>query len=118
MKIKDLNITYMGRTCSLSDVLEYNPDNISNLELKKIGAIVYINSQVNRIDLDKKDMCFDLILEYLQFNLEKSKFLLIKIISDKKMKTVPDFVKDIFELEDDDEIYDLFVKFLKEKVIL
>ena len=54
------------------------------------------------------------ILEYLQFNMDKCNHLAIKVITDKKIKEVPDYLKDLFESNDEDEKYDLFVRFLSD----
>ena len=86
----------------------------SNKELEKIGVLVYINSIVKNIDIPKKEFCFDIILEYLQFNMNECNHLAIKVITDKKIKEVPDYLKKLFESKDDDEKYDLFVRFLSD----
>ena len=79
-----------------------------------MGALVYINSIVKNIDIPKKEFFFDAILEYLQFNMDKCNHLAIKVITDKKIKEVPDYLKDLFESNDEDEKYDLFLKFLRD----
>jgi len=113
MKISDLEVTYMGKKCTISDYIKYQK-NIKNCkELEKIGAIVYIDKIVKNIDIPKDYMCFDYILEWLQFNFDKCNFLVIKIILDKKIKEVPDNIITLFESKDEDERYDIFVDFLR-----
>ena len=113
MNIKDLEITYMGKKCTIADYVKYQKNIKECTELEKIGAIVYIDSIVKNIDIKKEYMSFDYILEWLQFNFEKCNFLAIKVIVDKKIKEVPDYITQLFESKDDDERYDLFVKFLR-----
>ena len=112
MNIKDLEITYMGKKCTIADYVKHQKNIKECTELEKIGAIVYIDSIVKNIDIKKEYMSFDYILEWLQFNFEKCNFLAIKVIVDKKIKEVPDYITQLFESKDDDERYDLFVKFL------
>jgi hypothetical protein len=112
MNIKDLEITYMGKKCTIADYVKHHKKIKECTELEKIGAIVYIDSIVKNIDIKKEYMSFDYILEWLQFNFEKCNFLAIKVIVDKKIKEVPDYITRLFESKDDDERYDLFVKFL------
>ena len=111
--INDYEITYMGKKCKIGDYVKYNKDLSKCKELEKMGALVYINSIVKNIDIPKKEFCFDAILEYLQFNMNECNHLAIKVITDKKIKELPDYLKDLFESKDDDERYDLFVKFLR-----
>jgi len=111
--INDYEITYMGKKCTIGDYVKYNKDLSKCKELEKVGALVYINSIVKNIDIDKKEFCFDVILEYLQFNMNECNHLAIKVITDKKIKEVPDYITQLFESKDDDERYDLFVKFLR-----
>jgi len=54
------------------------------------------------------------ILEYLQFNMDECSHLAIKVITDKKIKEVPDYLKQLFESKNEDEKYDLFVRFLSD----
>ena len=110
--IKDFEITYMGKKCSIGDYEKYNKDLSKCKELEKLGALVYIDSIVKNIGIPKSNMRFDSILEWLQFNIDKCNFLAIKIIIDKKIKQVPEYLKELFESKDEDEKYDLFVKFL------
>jgi hypothetical protein len=112
--INDYEITYMGKKCTIGDCVKYNKDLSKCKELEKIGALVYINSIVKNIDIPKDEFCFDGILEYLQFNMEKCNHLAIKVITDKKIKEVPNYLKNLFESNDEDEKYDLFVKFLSD----
>ena len=112
--INNYEITYMGKKCTIGDYVKYNKDLSKCKELEKIGALVYINSTVKNIDIPKKEFCFDVILEYLQFNMDKCNHLAIKVITDKKIKEVPDYLKDLFESNDEDEKYDLFVRFLSD----
>ena len=111
--INDYEITYMSKKCTIGDYVKYNKDLSKCKELEKMGALVYINSIVKNIDIPKKEFCFDAILEYLQFNMNECSHLAIKVITDKKIKELPDYLKDLFESKDDDERYDLFVKFLR-----
>jgi hypothetical protein len=110
--INDYEITYMGKKCTIADYVKYHKDLSKCKELEKIGVLVYINSIVKNIDIPKKDFCFDAILEYLQFNMRQCNHLVIKVITDKKINEVPDYLKDLFESKDEDKKYDLFVKFL------
>ena len=112
--INNFGITYMGKICTIGDYVKYNKDLSKCKELEKMGALVYIDSIVKNIDISKKELCFDLILEYLQFNMDKCNHLAIKVITDKKIKEVPDYLKDLLESNDEDEKYDLFVKFLSD----
>ena len=112
--IKDYEITYMGKKCTIGDYVKYNKDLSKCKELEKMGALVYINYIVKNIDIPKKEFCFDVILEYLQSNMEECNHLAIKVITDKKIKEVPDYLKELFESKDEDEKYDLFVKFLSD----
>ena len=111
--INDYEITYMGKKCTIGDYVKYNKDLSKCKKKKKMGALVYINSIVKNIDIPKKEFCFDVILEYLQFNMNECNHLAIKVITDKKIKEVPDYITQLFESKDDDERYDLFVKFLR-----
>ena len=104
----------MGKSCTIGDYVKYNKDLSKCKELEKMGALVYINSIVKNIDIPKKEFFFDAILEYLQFNMDKCNHLAIKVITDKKIKEVPDYLKDLFESNDEDEKYDLFLKFLRD----
>lgn len=104
----------MGKKCTIGDYVKYHKDLSKCKELEKIGALVYIHSIVKNIDIPKKEMCFDSILEYLQFNMSECNYLAIKVILDKKIKEVPEYLKDLFESQDEDEKYDLFVKFLSD----
>lgn len=104
----------MGKKCTIGDYVKYNNDLSKCKEVEKMGALIYLNSIVKNIDIPKKEFCFDAILEYLQFNFEKCNFLAIKVIADKKIKEVPDYLKQLFESKNDDERYDLFVRFLSD----
>ena len=104
----------MGKKCTIGDYVKYHKDLSKCKELEKIGVLVYINSIVKNIDIPKKEFCFDIILEYLQFNMEQCNHLAIKVITDKKIKEVPDYFKDLFESKDENEKYYLFVKFLSD----
>ena len=112
--INDYEITYMGKKCTIGDYVKYNKDLSKCKELEKIGALVYINSIVKNIDIPKNEFCFDVILQYLQFNMGECNYIAIKVINDKKIKEVPDYLKDLFESKDEDEKYYLFVKFLSD----
>lgn len=114
INIRDYEITYMGKKCTIGDYVKYNKDLSKCKELEKIGALVYIHSVIKNIDIPKKEFSFDGILEYLQFNMNECNHLAIKVINDKKIKEVPDYLKDLFESKDEDEKYDLFVKFLSD----
>ena len=117
MNIADLEITYMGKKCTIWDYVKYNKDISKCKELEKIGALVYIDKIVKNIDIPKNNFGFDYILEFLQFNIEKCNFLAIKVIVDKKIKEVPSYFKKLRETKDNDEKYDLFVKFLQDNNI-
>lgn len=110
--INDYEITYMGKQCTIGDYVKYHKDLSKCKELEKMGALIYINSVVKNIDISKKEFCSDLILEYLQFNMDECNHLAIKVINDKKIKEVPDYLKQLFESKNEDEKYDLFVRFL------
>ncbi len=114
VNINDFEITYMGKKCTIGDYVKHHKDIKKCKELNKIAPLVYIDSVVKKIDIPKKEFCFDMILEYLQFNMDKCSFLAIKVILDKKIKEVPEFLKDLFEIYDENEKYDLFVKFLNQ----
>ena len=114
INISDYEISYMGKKCTIGDYVKYHRDLSKCKELDKLGALVYINSSVKNIEISKEDYCFDRILEYLQFNMDKCNHLVIKVITDKKIRQVPNYLKDLFETKDDDERYDLFVKFLSD----
>ena len=114
ININDYEITYMGKNCTIGDYVKYHKDLSKCKELEKIGVLVYIHSIVKNIDIPKNEFCFDSILEYLQFNTKQCNHLAIKVITDKKIKEVPDYLKDLFESKDDDEKYDLFVRFLSD----
>jgi hypothetical protein len=114
IKINDYEITYMGKKCTIGDYVKYHKDLSKCKELEKTGALVYINSIVKNIDIPKKEFSFDEILEYLQFNMDECNYLAIKVITDNKIKEVPDYLKDLFESKDEDEKYDLFVRFLSD----
>jgi hypothetical protein len=113
LKLSDLEITYMGKKCSIQDYVDYKKDIRNIIDLSKIGAIVYIDKIVQNIRLSVEEMCFDGILEYLQFNIEECNFLAIKIINDLKIKELPLSIKYLFESKNEDEKYDLFVQFLR-----
>lgn len=112
ININEFEITYMGRNCTIGDYVKYHKDVSKCKELEKIGALVYIDSIVKNIDIPKKDFIFDVILEYLQFNPLECNHLAIKVITVKKIKEVPEYLKDLFESKNENEKYDLFVKFL------
>ena len=44
MNIKDLEITYMGKKCTIADYVKHQKNIKECTELEKIGAIVYIDS--------------------------------------------------------------------------
>jgi len=111
MNIKEVELSYMGKKCTIYDYVSYNKDISKCKELEKIGALVYIDSIIKRIDIE--EMCFDTILEYLQSNIEFCNHLVIKVINDFDIKEIPDFTKQLLESKDEDSKYDLFVKFLK-----
>lgn len=107
----------MGKKCTIGDYAKYHKDIKKCNDLEKIGALVYIHSIVKNIDISKKDFCFDAILEYLQFNMKECNHLAIKVIVDKKIKMVSDTFENLLSCQDNDEKYDLFVKFLMENKI-
>ena len=111
MNIQEVELSYMGKKCTIYDYINYNKDISKCKELEKIGALVYIDSIVKRIDIE--EMCFDTILEYLQSNFDECNHLAIKIINDYKITEIPDFTKELLESKSEDLKYDLFVKFLK-----
>jgi hypothetical protein len=114
IKINDFEITYMGKKCTIGDYVKYNKDLTKCKELEKVGALTYLKSIIKDIDIPKNNFNFDSILEYLQFNVDECNHLAIKVITDKKIKQVPEYLKDLFESRDEDERYDLFLKFLKD----
>ena len=113
LKLEELEITYMGKKCSIQDYIDYKKDIRNIIDLSKLGAIVYIDKIVGNIRLSVDEMCFDGILEYLQFNMDECNFLAIKVINDLKIKELPISIKQLFESKDEDEKYDLFVQFLR-----
>jgi hypothetical protein len=117
MNIADLEITYMGKKFTILDYVKYNKDISKCTELEKIGALVYIDKVVKNIDIPKKYFGFDSILAFLQENMEKCNFLAIKVINDKKIKEVPSYFKTLLESKNEDEKYELFVKFLQDNNI-
>jgi hypothetical protein len=113
LKLEELEITYMGKNCTIQDYVDYKKDIRNIIDLSKIGVIVYIDKIVKNIRLSIDEMCFDGILEYLQFNMDECNFLAIKVINDLKIKELPISIKQLFESKDEDEKYDLFVQFLR-----
>lgn len=114
INIKDFEITYMGKKCTIGDYVKYQKDLSKCKELEKVGALVYIHSVVKNINIQKGYFCFDGILEYLQSNMDECNFIAIKVITNKKIKEVPEYLKTLFESNDEDEKYDLFIKFLRD----
>lgn len=119
----------MGKSCSIEDIVLFYENENSILDLNKIGALTYINKILIEIDRyfsdlyeddeenEESTLCFDIILEYLQRNLNYCNFLLFYVILKKEVDEVPDYILTLIECNDDDIKYDLFVKFLNDNNI-
>lgn len=94
-----------------------------------MGALTYINKIVLEVERhfeslfeddeenEESSLCFDVILQYLQQNMEYCNFLLFYVIIIKEIDEVPDYNITLIESKDEDEKYDLFVKFLQDSNI-
>jgi len=112
MNIKDFEITYMGKSCTIADYIKYNKNISSCKELDKIAPIVYIKKIVDSIEVDYYTI--DRLAEILQSNMDWCNFLLIKVIQKLKLKDIPAYILDLINTENEDHKFDLFLKFIRE----
>lgn len=110
ININNFEITYMGKKCTIGDYVKYRKDISKCKDVEKIGALVYLHKAIDNISLT--GLYFDSICE--QWTMDNSNAIAIKVIAEKKIKKVPLYLKDLFDCENEDEKYDLFVKFLSD----
>ena len=110
ININDFEITYMGKKCTIGDYVKYRKDISKCKDGKKIVALVYLYKAVENISLT--GLHFDSICE--QWTMDNSNAIAIKVIAEKKIKNVPAYLKDLFDSKDEDEKYELFIKFLSD----
>ena len=111
--IKDIQITYMGRTCTIEDFIKYGKDPKKCEDLSKIGAIVYIKAQVEDIEIPRGYFNTDYLVELFNADTDCGNFLVIKIIQRLKLKEVPDFILELLAETNEDKKFDLFLKFCR-----
>jgi len=114
MNITDILITYMGKELSIADFVNYykNPSKFDKIEL--IGALVYIVSGINRIDLLNEDYdSIDDLMQVAQTNPELVNFMVLNLIYMRDLTMVPESIVTLFETDDEDEKYDLLYEFLR-----
>ena len=110
ININNFEITYMGKKCTIGDYVKYRKDISKCKDVEKIRALVYLHKAVENISLVA--LYFDLICE--QWTMDNSNAITIKVIAEKKIKNVPTYLKDLFDSKDEDEKYELFIKFLSD----
>lgn len=114
--IKDVQLTYMGRTITIQDFIKYGANPSKCKDLKKIGALVYIKTQVDNIEIPRGWFGIDYLAELFNNETDCGNFLVLKIIKRTKVVQVPDFTIELLAETDEDKKFDLFLKFCRKTV--
>ena len=105
MKTENVQITYMGITFSLKDYIDYHLEGC--FHISKLGALSRIKPIVNQLSFSSVDD----VAEILVTDLDSANFVLLKIIADKDLVEVPDYLPNVLDTSDDDMKYDGVIKF-------
>lgn len=114
--IKDIQLTYMGRTCTIQDFIKYGTNPSKCKDLEKIGALVYIKAQVDNIEIPRGYFNMDYLAQLFNEDTDCGNFIVFKIIKIAKTTQVPDFTIDLLSETDEDKKFDLFIKFCRKMV--
>ena len=110
INVNEIKFKYMNQEITLGMYFKYSKN--PKLCYSPIYSdIVYLNKSLADIPI-KKNTCADEIAEYVAGNPDAFKFVLIKVIKNAKLKSVPDYVADMLSASDIDDVYDNFIKFL------
>ena len=113
MKITEIQIEYAGRKCLLSDFVKYHKDASKLTDLSKVAVIVFLKKQMNDIRIDEDEYNVDGICQLVQTDIDRIVVYAVKVICYKKIKELPDFFNDFLLSKNEDEKYDLFLRFLQ-----
>lgn len=113
MKTSEISISYGGKTILISDLAKYYKNPQKCLDFSKVAAIVFIKKEIDSIKIDKDEYNVDGICQLVVTDIDRILIYVLKVICDKKIKELPDFIVDLINTTDEEEMYDLFIKFLK-----
>jgi len=105
MKLKEIQLTYMGIEFTLEDLKKYRKDS-KDCELRKAGGLMYFNIKLKDYeDVNYKE--FDEIAQNI-INLDSIKTMCVLFSLKRLGNNIPDLFNKIIESEDEDEAFDLF----------
>ncbi len=114
LNITEILITYLGKTFSIADFVNYykHPSKFEKIEL--IGAMAYIVSGINRIDLLNEDYdSIDELMQVAQSTPELVNFMVLNLICLRDLTMVPELIVTLLETDDEDEKYDILYELLR-----
>lgn len=112
MKLKEIELTYMGISFTLEDLKKYRKDT-KNVELHKSGGLMYFNIKLKDYEnINYKE--FDEIAQNI-INLDSIKSMCVLFTLKRLGNKIPDLFNKIIESEDEDEAFDLFRELVTKK---
>lgn len=109
LRISEIQINYMGKTCTAEDFVKFCDSPQKCDDLNKIGAIVYL-SKIHKELRIAKNHSIDQICEIAQENYDKIRFIVLSLIKVLGLKEVPEIALEIFNTDDNDKQYQLLYK--------